>query len=180
MQSVQLFIVFEKIHHHIWFSKSLKLNHAILLLPYNWLYTINLFLKLELKASNYLIEHSCIDVSFYKEFQFIGANVNNIVFYSYYNYYLNKKLTIFFVLKNFIKLSSIDSVFNNAGWLERESSEMYGIFFKNKNDTRRLLLDYIKSEHPLQKNFQLEDTSDIFYDIFENQTTFSKNHPVEL
>jgi NADH:ubiquinone oxidoreductase subunit C len=57
---------------------------------------------------------------------------------------------------------------------------MYGINYLYKNDTRRLLLDYIKSENPLKKTFQNEGCNDIFYSIFENQTIFSKNEVVEL
>ena len=77
-------------------------------------------------------------------------------------------------------LHSIDKLFKNANWLERETSEMYGILFTWKTDTRKLLLDYAKHENPLLKDFPSEGFQDVFYNFFENQVTVNKNEVVEL
>ena len=193
MQPVQLFLVFEKLNSKLWISKKLNSNHSLILIPNNWFYAINIFLKKELLLSNItLIENSAIDSSNYN----IASNENNldshnlenyflnnkiIIFYNYYNYFLKNKITFFIILNKLSKsIDSIDRIFNNANWLERETSEMYGINYKWKTDTRKLLLDYSKIEHPLLKEFQCEGTQDVFYNIFNNQVTVLKNETIEL
>nr|NP_149392.1 NADH dehydrogenase subunit 9 [Tetrahymena thermophila]7TGH_S3 Chain S3, NADH dehydrogenase subunit 9 [Tetrahymena thermophila]8GYM_S3 Chain S3, NADH dehydrogenase subunit 9 [Tetrahymena thermophila SB210]8GYM_s3 Chain s3, NADH dehydrogenase subunit 9 [Tetrahymena thermophila SB210]8GZU_S3 Chain S3, NADH dehydrogenase subunit 9 [Tetrahymena thermophila SB210]8GZU_s3 Chain s3, NADH dehydrogenase subunit 9 [Tetrahymena thermophila SB210]AAK77589.1 NADH dehydrogenase subunit 9 [Tetrahymena the len=193
MQPIQLFIVFEKLNSKMWISKKLNSNHSIALIPSNWFYSINLFLKRELLFSNItLIENSAIDTISYNletnQNDLDKTNIENyffknkmLVFYNYYNYFLKSKLTLFIILNNLNKsIDSIDRIFANANWLERETSEMYGINYKWKIDTRKLLLDYSKIENPMLKEFQSEGTQDAFYNIFENQVVVLKNETVEL
>ena len=80
----------------------------------------------------------------------------------------------------FSSFISIDTVFLNASWLERETSEMYGIFYSNKKDTRKLLLDYSRNEFPLKKDFSSEGCVDCFYNIFENDVIYTNNDIIEL
>ncbi len=149
-----------------------------------------MFIRYELFLSNNtLIESSAIDSSNYilnnkiknnSLYNYISYN-NLILYYSYYNILLKTKLTIFFILNNNkYNITSIDRIFNNANWLERELSEMYGINFRWKNDTRKLLLDYIKIESPLLKNYQCEGYQDIFYSLIDNQVIALKNEVIEL
>ena len=77
-------------------------------------------------------------------------------------------------------LNSIESFFPNASWLERETAEMYGIYFFNKNDSRKLLLDYSKNENPLLKNYPVEGYSQVFFSFFENQVVIQNSTSVEL
>lgn len=193
MQPVQLFLVFEKLNSKLWISKKLNSNHSLILIPNNWFYAINIFFKKELLLSNItLIENSAIDASNYNitsvENNLNPHNLENfffnnklIVLYNYYNYFLKSKITLFLIVNKLSKsIDSVDRIFNNANWLERETSEMYGINFKWKTDTRKLLLDYSKIEHPLLKEFQCEGTQDVFYNIFNNQITTLKNETIEL
>lgn len=193
MQPIQLFIVFEKLNSKFWISKKLNSNHHLMLIPSNWFYSINIFIRKELLLANStLIENSAIDTSYYNlETNQNDLNINSIenyffknkilIFYNYYNYYLKSKLTLFIILTNLNKsLDSIDRIFSNANWLERETSEMYGINYKWKIDTRKLLLDYSKIENPMLKEFQSEGLQDAFYNIFENQVVVLKNETVEL
>ena len=144
MQPIQLYVVFEKIHSNIWLSKKLNINHTCLIVPYNWFYSINIFLKKELFLSNIsLIENSAIDLSNYYStntlFNYkLLLNKNILLFYNYYNYFSKNKITIFILLDKFIKkIESIDRVYPNSNWLERETSEMYGIKYIWKLDTRK-------------------------------------------
>lgn len=61
-------------------------------------------------------------------------------------------------------LSSISEIFVNANWLEREVSELHGIFFSNKKDLRNLLLPYGDTSAPMLKSFPSIGTREIFYD----------------
>ena len=191
MQPMQIFIVFEKINTKLWLSKKLNINHSLILIPQNWFYSINIFLKKELFLNNIsLIESTAIDTSGYQPnsldpinisvFNFFHKN-SLILMYNYYNYFCKSKITFFIILSNLSKsLDSIDRIFSNANWLEREAGEMYGVNYRWKTDTRKLLLDYSKIENPMLKEFQSEGSQDTFYSIFENQVITLKNETIEL
>jgi len=87
------------------------------------------------------------------------------------------------MLYNFYKknrVASVDKLYKNASWVERETSEMFGINYYNKKDIRKLLLDYSKIEHPMLKDFPVEGFSEVFYDFFEDQVVFSNSDSIEL
>lgn len=191
MQPIQLFIVFEKLNTKLWLSKKLNINHSLILIPQNWFYAINVFLKKELFLNNItLVENTAIDISNYnltpnnlENYDLLNYFYKNnlILLYNYYNYFCKNKITFFIILNNLSKsIDSIDRLFNNANWLERETSEMYGINYRWKTDTRKLLLDYSKIENPMLKEFQSEGNQDTFYSIFENQVITLKNEVIEL
>jgi NADH:ubiquinone oxidoreductase subunit C len=57
---------------------------------------------------------------------------------------------------------------------------MYGVYFLNKKDARKLLLDYSKIENPMLKDFGTEGVQDCFYSFFEEQVITSAAEVVEL
>lgn len=61
-------------------------------------------------------------------------------------------------------VDSVAGVFKSAGWFEREAWDMYGIYFNNHPDLRRILTDYGFEGHPLRKDFPLTGNVELRYD----------------
>jgi len=61
-------------------------------------------------------------------------------------------------------LNSITELFLNANWLEREVSELHGIFFSGKKDLRNLMLTYGDTSAPMRKSFPSIGIKEVFYD----------------
>lgn len=90
-----------------------------------------------------------------------------------YNYRLVIK---FFILQNYF-VKSINRIFSNALWIEREIWDMFGIIFINHTDLRRLLTDYSFDGYPLKKDFPLTGYVELQYD--DNLLSL-KYVPIEL
>ena len=61
-------------------------------------------------------------------------------------------------------LQSLDHIFPNSNWYEREVFDMFGIEFTGSKDLRRILTDYGFEGHPLRKDFPLSGYRQVTYD----------------
>ncbi len=61
-------------------------------------------------------------------------------------------------------ISSLTQIFDSSNWIERECWDMFGVFFINHPDLRRILTDYGFDGFPLRKDFPLTGYIEIRYD----------------
>jgi len=67
--------------------------------------------------------------------------------------------------------------FSAANWMEREIWDMYGVFFADHPDLRRILTDYGFEGHPLRKDFPLTGYVECRYDEDQKRVVYE---PVRL
>ena len=72
---------------------------------------------------------------------------------------------------------TVTTLWPNAGWLEREVFDMYGVVFAGNMDLRRILTDYGFEGHPFRKDFPLTGYVELRYSEEESRVVYE---PVEL
>lgn len=92
------------------------------------------------------------------------------IFYNLYSFLYNYRL---FLVINVVVYSglifgsgvcSLAQLFPSVIWLEREVWDLFGIYFYNHPDLRRILTDYGFAGYPLRKDFPLIGFREIRYD----------------
>jgi NADH/F420H2 dehydrogenase subunit C len=76
----------------------------------------------------------------------------------------NNRLRVKTSINEVGSLESITKVYSSANWWEREIWDMFGIFFSNHPDLRRILTDYGFEGYPLRKDFPLSGYVEVRYD----------------
>ena len=74
-------------------------------------------------------------------------------------------------------IDSCDQLYFTAGWYECEIWDMYGVFFRNHSNLKRILTDYGFEGHPLRKDFPLSGFVEMKYNETEKRVI---NESIEL
>jgi NADH-quinone oxidoreductase subunit C len=72
---------------------------------------------------------------------------------------------------------TVTTLWPNAGWLEREVFDMYGVVFDGNTDLRRILTDYGFEGHPQRKDFPLTGYVELRYSEEAQRVVYE---PVQL
>lgn len=86
------------------------------------------------------------------------------IFYILLSYKLNNRIIINTSTTDKVPIDSITSIYRGANWYEREVWDMFGIYFINHPDLRRILTDYGFEGFPFRKDFPQTGFLEVRYD----------------
>ncbi len=119
-----------------------------------------------LKYHSTLLFKTLVDIVVY---DVPGRKKRFVVLYLLLSLVFNTRLIVRTQVDEVSSIVSVVRLFQNANWLEREVWDMFGIFFFQHPDLRRILTDYGFSGHPLRKDFPLTGYVELWYSQFSGR-----------
>lgn len=107
----------------------------------------------------------------------LDKNYRFSVVYDLLSLVFNSRLRIKIFIDEISFVPSIINLYINANWWEREVWDMYGIYFEQHPDLRRILTDYGFEGHPMKKDFPLSGFEELRYDNSKKRVV---SEPLEL
>lgn len=129
-----------------------------------------------------LIEITGVDLLLLKNYNlFFNINFfNKLIIYNLIDYKSSVRYIFNLFVNNNIKIFSLDKLFLNSNWMERELIEFFGLNILNKIDTRNLLLDYNLLINPLLKIFPCEGYQEIYFNFNTYNLDYINSEFIEL
>lgn len=149
---------------------EVKLDELIVVVQRNALVKVMTFLR---DDANCLFKQ-CMDVTAtdYPEREERFEVVYNLLSLSH-----NMRVRVKVMTDEETPVPSIVGVYNSANWFEREVWDMFGVYFADHPDLRRMLSDYGFEGHPLRKEFPLTGYVELRYDEDQKRVVYE---PVKL
>ena len=89
----------------------------------------------------------------------------------------NQRIRVKLMTDETTPVPSAATVYSSAGWFERETYDLYGVWFSDHPDLRRILTDYGFEGHPLRKDFPLTGFVELRWDDVQKRVVYE---PVKL
>jgi NADH-quinone oxidoreductase subunit C len=86
----------------------------------------------------------------------------------------NQRIRVKIATDETTPVPSVAEVFGSANWYERETWDLYGVFFADHPDLRRLLTDYGFEGHPLRKDFPQTGYVQVRYDDEQKRVVYER------
>jgi NADH-quinone oxidoreductase subunit C len=99
------------------------------------------------------------------------------VVYNLLSLSLNQRIRVKIETDDEQPVPSVVGLYSSAGWWEREAWDLFGIYFADNPDLRRILTDYGFEGHPLRKDFPLTGYVELRYDEEQKRVVYE---PVRL
>jgi NADH-quinone oxidoreductase subunit C len=99
------------------------------------------------------------------------------VVYNLLSLKLNRRVRVKVRTDESTPVPSAASVYSAASWFERETYDLYGVWFGDHPDLRRILTDYGFEGHPLRKDFPLTGFVELRWDDLQKRVIYE---PVKL
>jgi NADH-quinone oxidoreductase subunit C len=90
---------------------------------------------------------------------------------------LNQRIRVKLTTDESNPVPSVTGIYSTAGWFERETWDLFGIYFSDHPDLRRILTDYGFEGHPMRKDFPLTGYVEVRYDQEQKRVVYE---PVKL
>lgn len=131
-------------------------NEIIMYVPFNYIYQTIFFLKNHTYSSFKSLSDLCA-------VDFPNRTWRFEIVYNLLSLDHNSRIRVKTKIDEINSLQSITSIHNSANWYEREVWDLFGIFFENHPDLRRILTDYGFDGFPLRKDFPLSGYIEVRY-----------------
>jgi NADH/F420H2 dehydrogenase subunit C len=132
-------------------------NEIVIYVNPKFLIQILLFLKnSSLYQYNTLVSITAVD---YPKKKFRFEMVYELLSIRY-----NSRIKLKTCINELSSIESCEQLFLTANWFECEVFDMYGVFFLNHTNLKRILTDYGFEGHPLRKDFPLSGYVEVRYD----------------
>jgi NADH/F420H2 dehydrogenase subunit C len=89
----------------------------------------------------------------------------------------NNRIRVKVCVDELTPVPTLCKLYPAANWFERETWDMFGVYFSDHPDLRRILTDYGFTGHPLRKDFPLTGYTEVRYDYAKKRVV---SEPVEL
>ncbi len=96
------------------------------------------------------------------------------VVYNLLSIHNNQRIRIKLPADEATAVPSASGIYSAAGWFEREAWDLFGIYFSDHADLRRILTDYGFEGHPMRKDFPLTGYVELRYDEEQKRVVYDK------
>jgi NADH:ubiquinone oxidoreductase subunit C len=127
-----------------------------------------------LKHTSIFLFSTCIDVNVC---DFPGKTNRFTFCYILQSFRFNRRIFLYSQISELTMMFSLNKLYKSILWCEREIWDLFGIFFLNHHDLRRLLTDYGFKGHALRKDFPLTGYYELYYNEYFH---YLLKVPVEL